>query len=132
VALHVELVSPEQVLFEGDADMVIVRTLEEGDIAFLTGHAPFLGALATWPIELILDDGSRRIFAVHGGFAEVSNDRVMILSDVAELSEYIDVERAAEAKARCEEILARDPEDFVAQAALDRATTRLEVASRAN
>ena len=94
MALHVELVSPEQVLFEGDADMVIVRTLEEGDIAFLTGHAPFLGALATWPIELILDDGSRHIFAVHGGFAEVSNDRVMILSDVAELSEYIDVERA--------------------------------------
>ena len=38
----------------------------------------------------------------------------------------------AQAKARCEEILARDPDDFVAQAALDRATTRLEVASRAN
>ena len=58
---------------------------------------------------------------MHGGFAEVSNDRVMILSDVAELSEYIDVERAAQAKTRCEEILARDPDDFVAQAALDRA-----------
>jgi F-type H+-transporting ATPase subunit epsilon len=131
VALQVELVSPEQVLFEGEADMVIVRTLEEGDIAFLTGHAPFLGALATWPIELVLEDGTRRVFAVHGGFAEVSNDRVTILSDVAELAEYIDVERAARAKARCEEILGRDPDDWVAQAALERANTRLEVAARA-
>jgi F-type H+-transporting ATPase subunit epsilon len=131
VSLHVELVSPEQILFEGDADMVIARTLEEGDVAFLTGHAPFLGALATWPIELVLADGSRRVFAVHGGFVEVSHDRVTILSDVAELSEYIDVERAAQAKARCEEILVRDPDDFVAQAALDRANTRLEVAAHA-
>jgi F-type H+-transporting ATPase subunit epsilon len=128
--MHVELVSPEEVLFEGDADMTIARTLEEGDVAFLTGHAPFLGALATWPVELVLADGSRRVFAVHGGFVEVSHDRVTILSDVAELSEYIDVERAAQAKSRCEEILGRDPDDFVAQAALERANTRLEVAAR--
>ena len=54
MTLHVQLVSPEQVLYEGDADMVIARVLQEGDIAFLTGHAPFLGALATHPIQLIL------------------------------------------------------------------------------
>ena len=41
----VELVSPEQVLFAGEATMVIARTLGGGDIAFLPGHAPFLGAL---------------------------------------------------------------------------------------
>ena len=131
MTLHVELVSPEQVLYEGDADMVIVRTLEEGDLAFLTGHAAFLGALATWPIELIPESGDRLVFAVHGGFAEVSHDKVTILSDVAELSDVIDVERAAQAKARCEELLARDPDDWVAAAALARASTRLEVASRA-
>ena len=130
MTLQVQLVSPEEVLYEGEADMVIVRTLEEGDVAFLTGHAAFLGALATWPIELIPAEGPRQIFAVHGGFVEVSNDRVTILSDVAELADYIDVERAAEAKARCEEILSRDPDDFVAQAGLDRATVRLEVAGR--
>jgi F-type H+-transporting ATPase subunit epsilon len=131
VTLQVELVSPEAVLYEGEADMVIVRTLEEGDVAFLTGHAPFLGALATWPVELIPAEGPRRVFAVHGGFVEVSHDRVTILSDVAELQEVIDVERAARAKARCEEILARDPDDFVAQAALSRADISLETAARA-
>ena len=41
----VELVSPEQVLFSGEATMVITRTLGGGEIAFLPGHAPFLGAL---------------------------------------------------------------------------------------
>ena len=39
----VAVVSPEQVLFEGEATQVITRTTE-GDIAFLAGHAPFLGA----------------------------------------------------------------------------------------
>jgi F-type H+-transporting ATPase subunit epsilon len=131
VALHVALVSPEDVLYEGEADMVIARTREEGDIAFQPGHAQFLGALSIWPVELILADGARQVFAVHGGFVEVSHDRVTILSDVAELSDYIDVERAQEAKTRCEEILARDPDDFVAQASLDRANVRLDVAARA-
>jgi F-type H+-transporting ATPase subunit epsilon len=68
---------------------------------------------------------------VHGGFVEVSHDKVTILSDVAELADVIDVERAAQAKARCEEILARDPDDWVAAEGLARATTRLEVAARA-
>ena len=94
MALHVALVSPEDVLYEGEADMVIARTREEGDIAFQPGHAQFLGALSIWPVELILADGARQVFAVHGGFVEVSHDRVTILSDVAELSDYIDVERA--------------------------------------
>jgi F-type H+-transporting ATPase subunit epsilon len=130
VALQVQLVSPEQVLYEGAAEMVSVRTAEEGDIAFLTGHTAFLGALATWPVELVLDGGAREVFAVHAGFVEVSNDKVTILSDVAEVSDIIDVERAERAKARAEEILGRDPEDWVAQEALARATTRLEVAAR--
>jgi len=130
VTLHVQLVSPEQVLYEGDADMVIARVLEEGDIAFLTGHAPFLGALALHPIQLILGDGSREVFAVHGGFIEVSHDSVTVLSDVAELPDAIDVERAEEAKRRCEEIIARDPDDFVAAAALERANLRLAVAAK--
>ena len=105
MALEVELVSPEQVLYTGDAMMVIVRTLGGGDIAFLTGHAPFLGALATWPIELVLEDGSQPCSRCTVASSRSSQDRVMILSDVAELSEYIDVERAAPG----EDALRRDP-----------------------
>jgi len=44
-ALRVELVSPERVLFSGEAKQVITRTLDGGEIAFLPGHIAFLGAL---------------------------------------------------------------------------------------
>ena len=54
MALRVELVSPERILFTGDAEMVICRTIGGGDIAFLTGHAPFLGALDIWPVRIKL------------------------------------------------------------------------------
>ena len=44
MALHVEIVSPERVLYSGDGDMVVARAAD-GDIAFLPGHAPFIGVL---------------------------------------------------------------------------------------
>ncbi|HWS44556.1 MAG TPA: ATP synthase F1 subunit epsilon [Acidimicrobiia bacterium] len=126
--MQVQLVSPEQVLYEGEAKMVVVRTLSGGDIAFEDNHAPFLGALTAWPARVKFEDGTQRWFAVHGGFVEVSKNHVIILSDVAELADQIDVERAAAAQARAEEALRIDPDDADALAALQRATTRLEVA----
>ena len=45
MTLHVEVVSPDRILWTGDAQMVIARTLGGGEIAFLTDHAPFVGAL---------------------------------------------------------------------------------------
>ena len=126
--MEVQLVSPEQVLYVGEADMVIARTLGGGEIAFLRGHAPFLGALADSSVRLVLSSGGQERFAVHGGFVEVAHDRVIILSDVAELASDIDTERARLAKERAEERLRTDAEDEDAQAALARAEVRLEVA----
>ena len=126
MALTVQLVSPESVLFVGDADMVVARTVSGGDLAFLSGHVPFLGALGSWPVRLIRVEGEES-FAIHGGFVEVSNDQVIVLSDIAELASGIDVERARRARGRAEENLARDPHDEDAVAALTRAQVRLEV-----
>ena len=86
--------------------MVVVRTLGGGEIAFVDNHAPFLGALATGPARVKFDDGTQVWFAVHGGFVEVGNNHVIILSDVAELHTQIDVDRAQAAprpapKRRC-------------------------------
>ncbi|MCZ7534817.1 MAG: ATP synthase F1 subunit epsilon [Acidimicrobiia bacterium] len=128
MTLTVDLVSPEAVLYEGEAAMVVARTTSGGDIAFQQGHQPFLGGLGTWPVRLILDDGGEVRFAVHGGFVEVSGDRVIVLSDVAEVAEGIDVERARVAKAAAEEALRSDPDNEIAAAALARAQVRLEVA----
>lgn len=126
--MEVQLVSPEQVLYTGEADMVIARTASGGEIAFLNNHAAFLGALAPWPVRLVLPDGTQEQFAVHGGFVEVGANRCIVLSDVAELASQIDVDRARAAKARAEEALRHNPDDADAVAALRRAETRLSVA----
>ena len=122
--LTVELVSPERTLFSGEATMVRARTVGGGDIAFLEGHAPFVGALATWTVEITLTDGSHELAAVHGGFVEVSDDSVKILSDLAELASTIDVDRAQRAKEAAAGAVHRD-QDVEAEAALDRANARL-------
>jgi F-type H+-transporting ATPase subunit epsilon len=126
VTLQVELVSPERILYSGEADMVIARTVGGGDIAFLTGHAPFVGALDIATVT-IRSPGGDELVAVHGGFVEVSNDTVTILSDVAELSSQIDVERARRAREQAEE-RARGGHDAEAEAAARRAHVRLAAA----
>lgn len=101
--MRVEVVSPEKVLFSGEATQVITRTAGGGEIAFLPGHAAFLGSLIENHTRIYLVDGKVQDLAVHLGFVEVGADHVTILSDTAELAEDIDVARAKAAKARAEE-----------------------------
>jgi F-type H+-transporting ATPase subunit epsilon len=123
------IVSPEQVLYEGEGEMVVCRTTE-GEIAFMPGHQPLLGALGTAKVRVIQPDGEQTA-AVHEGFVEVTGERVVVLSDVAELPDQIDVSRAQAAKERAEAMLRSDPEDEASKAALARAELRLEVAGAA-
>jgi F-type H+-transporting ATPase subunit epsilon len=128
--LDVQVVSPERVLYEGQAEMLVCRT-SDGEIAFLPGHVPFLGALGVAKVRALLPGGGEQAVAVHGGFVEVSHDRVIVLSDVAELPEQIDVGRAQAARTRAEAELTANEEDEEAAAALARAELRLDVAGAA-
>ena len=123
----VEVVSPEDKLWEGEAEMVVCRSTE-GDIAFAAGHEPFLGALADHPVRIILAGEGEQAAAVHGGFVQMSGTSLVVLSDLAELKENIDKGRAEHAKRVAEEALAKNPDDEDAAAALARAETRLTVA----
>jgi F-type H+-transporting ATPase subunit epsilon len=129
--MQVELVSPEKVVFSGEATQVITRTLGGGEIAFLPGHAPFLGALTENHTRITLADGSQLDVAVHGGFVQVGNNKVSILSDIAELGDEIDRGRAAAAAERAEAIL-RTEHDADAEAALSRAHARLNASGGLN
>ena len=122
--MQVELVSPEKVLFSGEATQVITRTLGGGEIAFLPGHAPFLGALTECHTRISLVEGRVLDVAVHGGFVQVSGNKVSILSDIAELGDDIDRSRALKAKDAAEELL-RKEHDAEAVSALSRAHARL-------
>lgn len=121
---RVEVVSPERVVYSGEATQVITRTLGGGEIAFLPGHVAFLGALVENHTRIYQADGTVVDAAVLGGFVEVSNNVVTILSDGAELAGEIDVERARRALARAEEHL-RTEHDAETEGALRRAHARL-------
>jgi F-type H+-transporting ATPase subunit epsilon len=127
MTLQVELVSPERILFSGEATMVTARTIGGGDIAFLSGHAPFIGALDVDQVLIRRTDGTDELAAVHGGFVSVNDDKVKILSDLAELKEQIDVARARRAAETAEAALRASDENDEAEAALARAQARLKV-----
>jgi F-type H+-transporting ATPase subunit epsilon len=82
-------------------------------------------------VRALLPGGADQVIAVHRGFVEMSHDDVTVLSDVAELPEEIDVQRARAAKEQAEAELAANEDDEVAAEALARAELRLEVAGAA-
>mgnify|MGYP002635929960 FL=1 len=125
--MTVEVVSPEEVLYSGETTMVITRTIGGGEIAFQPGHCAFLGALQECHTRIFLADGSVEDIAVHGGFVEVSNNKVSILSDAAELGSLVDIGRARAAKEQAEQRL-RHEHDAEAVSALSRAHARLNAA----
>ena len=111
----VEVVSPEKVLYSGEADMVITRTAGGGEIAFQAGHAAFLGVLVENHTRVFQTDGKVQDIAVHRGFVEVSGNptKVSLLSDTAELAEDIDVERAKEQLERHKQTLRSETVDEI-------------------
>lgn len=129
MTLQVQIVSPERVLWSGEAEMVTARVIEGGDITFLTGHVPYLGALDIGRLVVRPDEGADVAFAVHGGFVEVSHDTVSVLSDVAELPETIEVVRAELALEKAQAAEKEEPGDPEAVSARRRAQLRLDMAS---
>jgi F-type H+-transporting ATPase subunit epsilon len=85
-----ELVSPERVLFSGEATEVVVPAAE-GEVTVLAGHAPFMSAIRAGVVRI---DGSKRLF-VRGGFADVSEGGVTLLAEVAVAVEDIDAEKVS-------------------------------------
>lgn len=125
--LHIELVSPERIVYEGDADLIIVRTTD-GEIGFQPGHVPFVGNLVPSVVRIALSEGGIQRIAVHSGFVEVSEDHVALLSDIAELAEDVDTSRAQKALDKATKALSENDEDFEALFAVKRAEIRLEAA----
>jgi len=124
---RVEVVSPERVVFSGETTQIITRTVGGGEIAFLPGHTAFLGALTENHTRVWLADGTIMNLAIHGGFVEVSDNVVTLLSDGAELGTEIDIERARRALERAEEQM-RTENSTEVEASLRRAHARLAAA----
>ncbi len=131
MAIKLEIVTAERVVFSDDVDLVLAPGAE-GELGILPHHANLITTLT--PGELVARKASEEYsMAVSGGFLEVHPDRVIVLADSAERAEEIDIARAEAAKKRAEERLTHAGEgvDLArAQAALQRALARIEVADR--
>ena len=78
--LKVPVISPESVLFEGETDSVIAPAYD-GEVGILTGHAPLMALLGEGSLRL--GGGSGRAFNVSGGFIQVFEDQVRVVTEKA-------------------------------------------------
>lgn len=130
--LRLEIVTPDRVVLEANVDYVGAPGVD-GEFGVLPGHIPLLTALTIG--ELYYKQGAETHWAfVAGGFAEVSDNKVTVLAEAAELSSNIDVDRAQQAleraKARLESKEGKvDVDDIRAMASLNRAVSRIHAAS---
>src|ERR1700730_7638860 len=127
--MHVEVVTAERELYNGEADELIAPGTE-GMLGILPRHAALLTALKPGALPIKLNGAEEPLF-VSGGFLEVSNNAVTVLADTAEHAEEIDQARAEEARRRAQERLEQAQSNIERAellGALERAVARLRVA----
>jgi len=128
--IQLEIVTPERLVVQEAVDDITMPG-KSGYLGILPGHAPLITEIAVGEITYHSGGQTRRL-SVAWGFAEVLPDKVTILAETAEKAEDIDVSRAQTAKQQAEAELKKagaegNPD---AQAALDRANARLDVAGK--
>jgi F-type H+-transporting ATPase subunit epsilon len=134
MAIRCEIVSQDRLVFEGDADIVVLPGID-GEMGILPNHAPLLSTLGMGVIKVRLGE-QEEIFTVTGGVVEIQPDIVTVLADASENIAEIDTARAEEAKKRAEEILAQGPPEgdldgyLALEAALRRSNLRLDSIKR--
>ena len=96
--LFCRVIAPEQVLYDGEADLVVAR-IADGDIGVMVDHAPVVSMVEIGAVRITQDD-QRYVFATSDGFFKVSENLVQILVEEAAPPDEIDV---SEAESRVEE-----------------------------
>lgn len=97
---QLKIISPDRIFYEGDVNMVEF-TSSEGDIGVYADHIPLTTVLVPGIMTIHEESGIKKA-AVHAGFAEILQDRVVVLAEIAEWPEEIDINRANEARIRAE------------------------------
>jgi F-type H+-transporting ATPase subunit epsilon len=91
--MQVELVAADRLVWSGEATRVIARTTE-GDVGILPNHAPLLSLMVDGVVDVTTADGETWVAAVNAGFLSVAGNRISILSEQAEMTHEIDLEKA--------------------------------------
>jgi F-type H+-transporting ATPase subunit epsilon len=130
--LNLEIITPEQTVVKEEVDMVEAKGAN-GEFGILPGHTQFLTTLEIGEIRY-MKGGVTTHLSASNGFAEVVEDKVVMLLDTAEPAEEIDIERAKRALERAEAALKTvsfdHAEYLMYEMALYRAVARISVASK--
>jgi len=131
--IRCEIVSQDRMVWEGDADIVVVPGVA-GEMGILPNHAPLLSTLK-FGILKVSHGSVEDLFTVAGGVIEVQPDLITVLADSAENVEEIDVARAEAARKRAEDLLKEglpvDTDSYLKlEAALRRSNLRLDAVRR--
>lgn len=131
--IRVEIVSEDRMVYEGQADIVVVPGVS-GEMGILPNHAPLISTLGFGILKVRLAN-EEEFFTVSGGIVEVQPDVVTVLASAAENVNEIDFSRAEAAKRRAEELLKEGPppdtDTYLAlEAALRRSNLRLDAVRR--
>jgi F-type H+-transporting ATPase subunit epsilon len=129
-SLHLTVVTPEHKVVETEAEEVQLPG-SEGYLGILPGHTPLITLLKTGVLSY-RGAGRSGAFAVSAGFAEIVNDRVSVLADLAESASEIDAAAAQNERARAEEEMKTAGVDTLdaIRGRLELAEARLAVAKR--
>lgn len=127
--LELEVVTPSRTLLKTTAESILVPSVD-GQMGFMLNHRPLVAGLTVGIVEFGPAHREKGTIAITGGMVEISNNRVTILADIAELAGEIDVARAMAAKDRAERRLRQRRADIDyrrAEIALEKAINRLKV-----
>src|ERR1700733_5097056 len=125
--LHVDIVSAEQQIFSGPAEMVIAPG-EAGELGILPEHAPLLTRIKPGTVRIIQAGAEEEVIYVSGGMMEVQPDRVTVLADTSIRAHDLDEAKAMEAERIAKEAIVNKPgpmELATAQAELAEAAAQL-------
>lgn len=129
--MHIQVVTPEKVLLDDEADEVIIPTTS-GEITLLPHHIPLVSQIAPG-IMIIKKHGREEDMVIQGGFIQVTDSIVRILADYAVAGKDISVTQAEEAKKRAEKAMREktsEKEVLMAETELQRAILELKAATR--
>jgi F-type H+-transporting ATPase subunit epsilon len=127
--MQVEIVSAEEEIFSGEAEMVIAPA-EMGDVGIMPRHTPLITRLRPGEVKLQTEGQDDQFYFVSGGVLEVQPHVVTVLADTAFRAKDLDEAQAQEAKRRAEEALADKQSDIdyaTAQARLAEAVAQLRM-----
>lgn len=102
--IEVDIVTPHKQFIRGAQVNALKLPAAKGEIMVLPGHTEMITLLGTGILSFA-QDGAEKKFAISYGYAEISNDRVLVMAETCELANQIDLERAQKAQNRAEAAL---------------------------